>query len=279
MKVNYKIKVLFSFLCVSCAGVPKELADARQAYAHASESPNAKYASIELQQAQEALFKAEQAYEMRAKAFKIQDLAYAAKRKAQLAEVQASTAAAKKQAKVAAKEYDATQGHILHQTKKEAADRHELIQRAQADKNEALAKIQADLDKLSAAHNFSGVKVSQEKRGLVITLSGSVLFSFNKSELTPIAQKQLREMLTALRQDERHLLIEGHTDAIGTPAYNLSLSKKRAEAVRSFLISQGYNAEKIEARGRGFEQPITSNSNPEDRASNRRVEIIIQSQS
>jgi outer membrane protein OmpA-like peptidoglycan-associated protein len=74
----------------------------------------------------------------------------------------------------------------------------------------------------------------------------------------------------------RNLIVEGHTDSRGTDAYNRSLSQRRADAVRDYLIQRGYPAEHIQSRGQGEGSPIASNASAEGRANNRRVEIVIE---
>jgi outer membrane protein OmpA-like peptidoglycan-associated protein len=141
---------------------------------------------------------------------------------------------------------------------------------AKATMYEQRAKDAADaLAKLAA--------VKEEARGLVITLSGSVLFATNQSMLLSTAQTRLNQVATALlATKERSLIVEGHTDSKGSSAYNLGLSQRRADAVRSYLISRGYPSDQIRARGIGKERPITENSSVEGRANNRRVEIIVE---
>ena len=112
---------------------------------------------------------------------------------------------------------------------------------------------------------------------MVITLSGSVLFATNQSALLPGAQARLDDVAGALMAaKERSVLVEGHTDSRGSQDTNLALSQRRAESVRSYLVSRGYPAEKIEARGIGQERPVAENGTAEGRANNRRVEIVVQ---
>ena len=119
--------------------------------------------------------------------------------------------------------------------------------------------------------------VKEEARGLVITLSGSVLFRSDEATLLPEAQTKLGQVADALMAEkERTIVVEGHTDSQGADAYNLDLSKRRAEAVRSFLVSRGYDAGKVSAVGIGEARPLGDNATAEGRANNRRVEIVIQ---
>jgi OOP family OmpA-OmpF porin len=104
------------------------------------------------------------------------------------------------------------------------------------------------------------------------------LFPRRSAELTPMGE----ELLEKNRQDARDQLrratyieIVGHTDDVGDDDYNLNLSLQRAEAVRDYLVSEGVDASKIATVGMGESMPIASNSTPEGRAENRRVEILV----
>ncbi|NMO18417.1 OmpA family protein [Pyxidicoccus fallax] len=120
------------------------------------------------------------------------------------------------------------------------------------------------------------LKVREEERGLVVTLSGSVLFASNAVDLLPAARDRLTEVADVLKETQSPLLIEGHTDSQGPDAYNEDLSYRRAERVREFLTTQGVPAERIRIRGLGEYRPVATNASPEGRANNRRVEIIIE---
>lgn len=112
---------------------------------------------------------------------------------------------------------------------------------------------------------------------MVITLSGSVLFRTDEAILLPSAQARLDQVANALlAQPTRTLVIEGHTDSRGDDGHNLELSQRRAEAVRSFLVSKGYAASRIQASGVGEVRPIADNGTQEGMANNRRVEIVVQ---
>jgi outer membrane protein OmpA-like peptidoglycan-associated protein len=150
-----------------------------------------------------------------------------------------------------------------------AAERLSVEQQARLDAEKRSTDAEAALVKLAA--------VKEEARGLVITLSGSVLFASNKSTLLPSARARLNQVAEALMATkERKLIVEGHTDSQGTSGYNLDLSQRRAEAVRAYLISRDYPANRIQAHGIGKVRPVADNASPEGRANNRRVEIIVE---
>lgn len=130
-------------------------------------------------------------------------------------------------------------------------------------------------DALASLASLASLK--EEERGLVVTLSGSVLFRSAESTLLPQAQVKLDQVAKALLAIRtRNLIVEGHTDSRGSEAYNLGLSQRRADAVRDYLVQKGYPADHIQSRGRGEGSPIANNSSAEGRANNRRVEIVIE---
>ena len=79
-----------------------------------------------------------------------------------------------------------------------------------------------------------------------------------------------------LTNRERNLTVEGYTDSRGTANSNIELSQRRADAVRTYLVQRGYEADRIVSHGLGEDSPIADNNSVEGRANNRRVEIIIE---
>lgn len=292
--IKYLIIVTIVGLLVGCSSSipPAELINARQAYQKASMGQAAQLVPAELHKAQAALAIAEKSFQEEPESFLTRDLAYIADRKAKLAEALATTVAENAKTAKANKDFQLTQNQILKDTKedlavserdaalkteqlaaeKKAADvQAELLaaeQKARLDAENRAAKALADLANLA--------EVKEEARGLVITLSGSVLFASNKSELLPAAQNRLNQVADALMEiKERKLTVEGHTDSQGSFDHNQGLSQQRADAVRSYLISRGYPSDLIQAQGIGENRPIADNNNAEGRANNRRVEIVV----
>jgi outer membrane protein OmpA-like peptidoglycan-associated protein len=124
-----------------------------------------------------------------------------------------------------------------------------------------------------------GARVVGEE--IVIALAADVLFDFDKHDLKPAAVESLTKVAAVLKDlDDSPATVEGHTDAKGDDAYNLALSKRRAEAVENWLVkSGGVDAARISAKGLGETRPVASNTkpdgadDPEGRKKNRRVEI------
>jgi outer membrane protein OmpA-like peptidoglycan-associated protein len=277
---TYLVIIACAGLLVGCAASvpPTELIKARQAYAHASAGQAAQLVPAELHKAQAALAIAEKSFQDDPKSFRTRDLAYVADRTAKLAEALATTAAENAATAKANKEYQTTQTEIVKNTKDSLA----TSERSGALKTEQLAaqqKARLDAEKRAADAQAALARlaaVKEEARGLVITLSGSVLFASNKSALLPAAQNRLNEVAEALlATKERKLTVEGHTDSKGTSSYNQELSQQRADAVRSYLISRGYPGDLIQAQGIGKDRPVADNTSAEGRANNRRVEIIV----
>jgi outer membrane protein OmpA-like peptidoglycan-associated protein len=113
------------------------------------------------------------------------------------------------------------------------------------------------------------------ERGLVITL-GDVLFETGKSQLKGNATDNLIKLSTFLKNyPDRTLIIEGHTDSVGSEDSNMSLSQRRADSVRNYLLNQGIASSRLTTAGKGESSPIASNDSVSGRQLNRRVEVII----
>ncbi len=110
-----------------------------------------------------------------------------------------------------------------------------------------------------------------------LTLSGEVLFDFDSAELRDTARAALDEVADEIRNyPSAQVIVEGHTDAKGSDAYNQTLSEQRAESVRRFLVQEGVvESEESEIRGHGESRPVASNDTETGRQSNRRVDLII----
>lgn len=111
---------------------------------------------------------------------------------------------------------------------------------------------------------------------IIVSLQGAVLFEYNKAKLMEISERKLNNVAAALNARPGFTItVEGHTDAIGTEAYNNELSRDRAAAVRDYLITQGVASNRIMLKAQGETEPVASNATPEGRANNRRVELVI----
>jgi outer membrane protein OmpA-like peptidoglycan-associated protein len=108
-------------------------------------------------------------------------------------------------------------------------------------------------------------------------LSLYIYFDFNEAKLKPQGRAQLIEMAQTMRSSQnrdRIFMIEGHSDTLGSDGYNLELSRRRAETVRSFLVSQGIVPDRLKIKGLGEARPLVLTGTPEEQAINRRVEFL-----
>jgi outer membrane protein OmpA-like peptidoglycan-associated protein len=119
------------------------------------------------------------------------------------------------------------------------------------------------------------LQTTDTPRGLVVNMA-DVLFQSGKYELSTDAQLKLAKLTGIIQAHPGlNLAIEGYTDTTGTPEFNMTLSQQRADAVRTFLISQGLSADTITSKGMGQADPVADNSTAAGRKLNRRVEIIV----
>lgn len=259
--------LLGSACAVGCAAqMPKELHDARDAYRGAAAGPAAQYTPAQLHTARQSLQLAEQTFTEEGASDRTRDRAYVAMRKAQLADAQARTSQSDAELQGLVRQSETAQVAELQEAKG-------ALQTSEQGRKDAEAKAAAATLELARV-----ATVKQEDRGMVITLSGSVLFASGKAELLPAAQRRLKEVAKALNDTDREaqIVVEGHTDGKGSESYNLDLSARRAQAVRSYLVSQGIAEDHIRSEGLGLSRPIADNKSAEGRANNRRVEIVVQ---
>lgn len=122
----------------------------------------------------------------------------------------------------------------------------------------------------------TGVEVQREGDTIRLQAPENITFDTNRADVRPQFQPVLDQVANSLSQYPDTLLrVEGHTDSVGSAAYNQTLSENRALSVRSYLVQRGIPANRIEAYGYGMTRPIADNSTPEGRAQNRRVEMLI----
>lgn len=138
---------------------------------------------------------------------------------------------------------------------------------------ERAARAQADAEALM--QELSDLKAQQTERGIVLTM-GEVLFAFAKADLSTGAHRSVSRLAAFLQKyPNRSVLIEGHTDSVGSDEYNLDLSRRRAESVKARLVMDGVEPGRITTVGYGKKFPAFSNDTAANRAMNRRVEVII----
>lgn len=123
-------------------------------------------------------------------------------------------------------------------------------------------------------------QIERTDAGIKFTFSSEILFPTNSSILNEQAKKKIADVAKVIRenQENKAVLIEGHSDKTGTANYNQWLSEKRAVSVKTYLVSLGIDAAQIKTAGLGDSRPIDDNKTKEGRLKNRRVEIILSKQ-
>jgi outer membrane protein OmpA-like peptidoglycan-associated protein len=189
--------------------------------------------------------------------------------------------AAAEQQKAAAELAAAQEAHARAEAEKAQAEAEKARAAALADaqrQKEAAAQAERDKQELRAKllAQFNRVLPTRDTlRGLVVNM-GDVLFDTGKADLRAPAREALARLSGVVSNyPSLHLDIEGHTDSTGSVDFNQTLSEKRANAVRDYLISQGLNPDSLSAVGLGQANPVADNSTAAGRQQNRRVEIVI----
>lgn len=296
------IAVAMALLLGACSSVPPStplLDQTRNDYRAAqANTAVATYALLEMQQAGDALAKANTAAEERQGQEKIDALAYLAKQKIALAQESASQKSAEAQVANAGKERD--QMRLAQRTteadmaKQSAADatmaadnarmaassaQNEMAQAQGQAIEERRKTMEAQAHAAQLAEQLAGLSAQKTARGMVITI-GDVLFATDHATLNANGLQSMDKLATLMQQNpERTVMVEGFTDSTGTEAYNQTLSEQRAQAVSAALQQRGIGKERITTRGFGETMPVASNANAQERQLNRRVEIVLSDES
>lgn len=194
-------------------------------------------------------------------------------REAEQARLLASAESAEKERasrEAATKAQEAEQARMQAEARAREAERARMEAAAKAEEAE---KAKAEVDEL--LNQLSDLKAKQTERGIVLTM-GDVLFAFDKATLSPEAFRNVDKLVDFLQKHpNRSVLIEGHTDSVGSDEYNLNLSEKRADAVKNALVSKGVGEKRITPKGYGKKYPVASNNTSDGRQLNRRVEVVV----
>lgn len=238
--------VLIIGIAGCAAGPNPTLERLRTTYQQAQQNPDIQtHAPAALQEASATLSRAEQVWEEERDSREVQHLAYVTEQKIEIARARA-------QQRMAGAQIEQLGG----------AREQVLLESAQQRARQLEQKL-------------AEFKARETERGLLLTL-GDVLFEVGSADLKPGIQRKLFPLAEFLKENpDRNVLIEGHTDNTGSPAYNLELSQRRADAVASFLISQGVSPRRITTRGYGQAYPVAPNTTAAGRQQNRRVEVVI----
>lgn len=141
----------------------------------------------------------------------------------------------------------------------------------------AMDEKERKIRQIASERDAKAMEVERLREDLLrVSVSSEASFDFDRSEIKPEFKPTLNKVAGVLRDDPGvRISIIGFTDSIGTEAYNLRLSQRRADATASYLIAQGVPASQIVTEGLGEAEPRASNQTEAGRAQNRRVEIYL----
>jgi outer membrane protein OmpA-like peptidoglycan-associated protein len=124
--------------------------------------------------------------------------------------------------------------------------------------------------------DLEGATVERVGEGILITFQSGLVFDTDSYGLRDATKTNLTDLAETLKKyDDTNILIEGHTDNTGEGNYNQKLSENRADAVESYLTTQGIENSRVTTKGYGENQPLDSNESEVGRQKNRRVEVAI----
>ena len=294
-ETNLFVSIALAGFMGSCATTaPPELVQARTSFTASNSGLAAKLAPTELHDAWTVLAKANKEFDEHGDTTMCRDYSYIAQNKLELADVKARTELDRQKIAEAVKAgvvmrdnqvkstkaaLSSTREQLKQERRDSTAKPEEIEKTAEQLATEKQARLTAESRLADAMKDLATIAaIKEEARGLVITLSGSILFASNKFALLNTAMTKLDQVAEALKAQasDRRMVVEGHTDSQGSDRINQPLSVNRAGAVRDYLVSRGVESDKISAVGMGSSRPLLDNKNAENRANNRRVEIIIQ---
>ena len=273
------VAILSAAFLSGCAAIPpKELLDARAAYEKAKNSQASSVAPADVATARDALLLAEKSFDNDGDNMATRSYAYVAERMSERTTARSGTLTAEKDKEDAEKALLDTATSTAEGLSKEVTQKDRALagagEKLQDERAARMAAERKAADALARLAAFASIK--EEPRGLVITLPGGVLFETNQAKLLGTAEERLNQVAEALLADrDATMVVEGHTDSQGNDTINDKLSKDRADSVRDYLVKRGVSPDRITAVGKGSKSPIADNKNPEGRANNRRVEIVV----
>jgi outer membrane protein OmpA-like peptidoglycan-associated protein len=275
-------------LAAGCATpTSPELDRARASYDAAVRGGLDPASSVDLYEAKKQLDAASRALEKGRDLDEVAHFAYLAETRVEIAKLGADTSAARARAQALTEERSQILIEARSQEALSASERAAAAERAAREartqamvaeqERQAAAARAAEAEERAREmeRKLSDFETRQTERGLVLTLGG-VLFAFDSADLKPEASERIVRLAGFLiGAPDRSALIEGYTDDLGDDAYNLTLSRRRAETVRQALIDQGVSPARLVADGYGEAYPVAPNDSDANRQRNRRVEIVI----
>ena len=289
MNKNYftSIWLIAAVLVNACSTLPTNtslLDQTRSDFLAAQSNPKvANYAALELKQAGDSLNKADHALSKGESPTTVNQLAYIAKQQVDIAQETAKRKTAELAVTQAAAKRD--QMRLEARTAEaDAAKQQALVAQGTAEQQAAeLAAVHAQADSAQARiaqqekelKELKELNAKQTDRGMVITL-GDVLFNPGQAQLKSASMRSIHKLVDFLKQyPQRKVLVEGYTDSKGSASHNQKLSERRASAVRTALVDNGIDEDRITTRGYGKAFPVADNDTPGNRQMNRRVEITL----
>jgi len=239
----------------------KRIADAREREAQ-------ERARAEAEQRRQAELNAQAAAAARAQAEQNAQAAAAQRAEAERAKAEADAARAQAEAdRQRAEQARAEAEASLRNAEAETARARDVAAASEREKAELRDKLRQQLSVI--------LETRETARGLIVNLS-DVLFDTAQATLKPGAREKLAKVSGILvTHPDLKIEVEGHTDSVGSDQYNQALSERRAEAVRSYLVSQRISAESITTKGFGESHPVATNDTAAGRQQNRRVELVV----
>jgi OmpA-OmpF porin, OOP family len=260
--------------CSSSPDTIEELETARAVVPQVEASPRAGVAATNISEARQALDRANRLADKSGKLADVQYEATVASRNAQIANEKILAAMARDELDKGTAERQA----VLTEAREREAQRSAMRARAasaQAQSAEAQAQT-AEERARALERELADLKGKKTDRGVVVTL-GDVLFDTGLATLKPGAYTTIDRLANVLKEDpERKVLIEGHTDNVGSDEYNQGLSERRAASVQAALFERGVQTSQISTLGKGESTPVAGNDNAAGRQANRRVELVFQ---
>jgi outer membrane protein OmpA-like peptidoglycan-associated protein len=254
----------------ACTSTPERietLETARATVAQVESSPRAGVAAANIAEARKALNTANRLADSGSKMSDIEFESSIATLNAQIANEKILAAQAREEIDKGTAERQA----VLIQSREREAQ----MQASEAERRAQEAR-EANLRATTLEQELADLKAKKTDRGLVLTL-GDVLFDTGKATLKPGAYATIERLATALKEvPARKVMIEGHTDSVGSDEYNQQLSQNRAQSVQAALLERGVLSNQITTVGKGESTPIASNDDAGGRQQNRRVEMIFQ---
>jgi outer membrane protein OmpA-like peptidoglycan-associated protein len=285
-RIGYPIAAI-AIVLAGCSSLPERIDTLEQARASVrsiQQEPSAReVAPTQLENAQLALRRADDAYEEREPLEVVEQNAYVALRNAQIAEQMIAAQRARDELE----EGEAQRTRVQLEAREREAERAErraleaqtLAEARASDVERQAAEIEAARQRSEGLEQeLADLKAQQTERGLVLTLD-DVLFETNGAVLSAGADTTIQRLGQFLTDyPERRIMIEGHTDSTGSDEYNRDLSERRAQAVRDALVERGVSFDRVVTRGLGEAYPVASNDAAAGRQLNRRVEIVVSDQ-